>query len=423
MTDLRAGAAKRSIAPTAEHLAEGVWLGGFGSYRQRRATGVLDAPECRVLALADGGSGLVIAALDLIGARGPLLASIRDGAAAATGLAPEHIFVTCTHSHASPDTQGLWGGVPAGYERHVVGEAVGAIAEAWASMREAELRAASVVFDGLVRNRRDWPITDTTLSVLRLLTPDGALIATLANYACHPTAIGSESAEISRDWCGFAVDIIEQAAGGIAVFVNGAIGDVNPLFSGGVNHAKTLGQSLAAWVLEALPAAKPVGGGIEVRTATLELPLAIERMESGVAYAISESAIAIADGADVGEALHTGGRADLAQMHAAVRGMRERTLVARGEKTFLETMCSYARVGDVEIISAPGEMMTRLALPLRASLKAPHRMILGLTHDSLGYFIPQDEYMTGRNNNYEESVSMGFPAGALLSEKLVSLMD
>lgn len=423
MTRLRAGAAKRSIAPNAEHLAQGVWLGGFGSYRQRRATSVLDAPECRVIALADGDSGLVISALDLIGARGPLLASIRDRAAAATGLSPEHILVACTHSHASPDTQGLWGGVPADYERHVVDEAVGAIAEALASMKSAELRAASVVFDGLVRNRRDWPITDTTLSVLRLLTPDGAPIATLANYACHPTAIGSENAEISRDWCGYAVDIIEQAAGGIAVYVNGAIGDVNPLFSGGVNHAKTLGQSLAAWVLEALQAAKPVGSGIEIRTAALELPLAIDRLESGISYAITESGIEVADGADVGESLHAGGRGDLAQMHAAVRGMRERALVTRGEKTFLQTMCTYARVGDVEIISAPGEMMTRLALPLRASLAAPHRLIFGLTHDTLGYFIPQDEFMTGRNNNYEESVSMGFPAGALLNEKLLSLID
>ena len=62
-------------------------------------------------------------------------------------------------------------------------------------------------------------------------------------------------------------------------------------------------------------------------------------------------------------------------------------------------------------------------MPLRASLGARHRLFLGLTHDTLGYFLPEDEWMApGRNNNYEESVSMGKHGGAVLADKLLSLV-
>ena len=52
---------------------------------------------------------------------------------------------------------------------------------------------------------------------------------------------------------------------------------------------------------------------------------------------------------------------------------------------------------------------------------ARHRLFFGLAHDTLGYFIPEDEWMTGRNNNYEESVSMGKHAGTVLEAALRDL--
>jgi hypothetical protein len=53
---------------------------------------------------------------------------------------------------------------------------------------------------------------------------------------------------------------------------------------------------------------------------------------------------------------------------------------------------------------------------------ARHRMFFGLTHDTLGYFVPEDEWMTGRNNNYEESVSMGRRAGSVLADALLAMV-
>ncbi|MHB8376209.1 MAG: hypothetical protein ACYDEB_04565 [Dehalococcoidia bacterium] len=424
-----AGAARTSIAPRAEDLAAGVYLGGFGSYRGRRATGVHDEPWCRALALSDGTGTLVVAALDLVGASGPLLASIRDDASRLTGLAPDRIIVCCTHSHASPDLQGLWGGVPASYRTHVAHRASCAIWEAVQALVPVTASAATATLEGHVRNRRGWPETDVALTALRFSGAGGWPVATLVNYACHPTASGPANVEVSRDWCGYAVDAIERELGGPALYVNGAIGDVNPARDGGFEAAEALGAAVARGTVEALGSASAVGGTLDVRMRVLELPLNFERLAQRVQDTVGRAGRALSllskagglHGAAV--ALHAAGHGDLAQIVAALEGISERRVLHRDGKTYLPTRCGYLRIGgDVEAFCAPGEVLTRLALPLRASLGARHRLFLGLAQDTLGYFLPEDEWMSGRNRNYEESVSMGKHAGTVLADALLSLV-
>ena len=428
MSGLRAGAARGSIAPRAEDLKDGVFLGGFGSYRQRRATGVHDEPFCRAIALGDGDAAFVVAALDLVGASGPLLQSIREQASRLTRLSASRILIACTHSHASPDMQGLWGGTPAAYEDYVARQAAGAIQSAFRAMSLAGASVATSALGGVVRNRRGWPETDTTLTTLRFATPTGAPIATLVNYACHPTASGPANTEVSRDWCGYAADAAEAALGGVAVYVNGAVGDVNPATDGGFEHAASLGEAVARAAVASLDSAEPLSGTVDVRTEPLLLPVNFERLSQRVQDTVARAGPAFAVLSKAGGmraasiALHAAGRADLAQMVAALEGFTQRKLVQRNGRTFLPTHCGYLRIGDdVEGFAAPGEVLSRLSMPLRASLGARHRLFFGLTHDTLGYFIPEDEWMTGRNNNYEESVSMGKHGGTVLAEALLGV--
>jgi hypothetical protein len=166
-----------------------------------------------------------------------------------------------------------------------------------------------------------------------------------------------------------------------------------------------------------------------VRTERLALPMNFERLSQRVQDAVARAGPALSllsraggmRGASV--ALHAAGRGDLAQIVAALASTSEREIIRRDGGTFLSTRCGYVEIGDaVEAFAAPGEVLTRLALPLRASMGARHRLFLGLTHDTLGYFLPEDEWMTGRNNNYEESVSFGKHAGTALADALLALV-
>jgi hypothetical protein len=426
---LLAGAARVSIGPRRDDLRDGVWLGGFGSYRERRASAVHDEPQCRALALSDGTTSMVLAALDLIGASGPLLATIRADASRMTGVAPERILIACTHSHASPDTQGLWGGIGDAYRTHIAHRAASAIWEAHEAMAPAAASAASTQLHRVTKNRRGWPETDDALTSLRLTSPAGAPIATLVNFACHPTSSGSSNTEVSRDWCGYAVDAVERETGGVAIYVNGAIGDANPIDASGFEASERLGEAVAASAIASLNAADAIDGALSARTDVLELPVHFERLSQRVQSAIDRSGFAIAALSKTGSlratqlALHAAGRRDIAQIVSALEGMSEREKAHRDGRTYVLTQCGYVRIGDaLEAYVAPGEVLTRLALPLRAAMGARHRMFFGLTHDTLGYFVPEDEWMTGRNNNYEESVSMGRRAGSVLADALLAMV-
>jgi hypothetical protein len=168
---------------------------------------------------------------------------------------------------------------------------------------------------------------------------------------------------------------------------------------------------------------------IDVRMQRVELPVHIERLSQRVHDAIARAGFVLPMLARTGglrataRALHAAGRADLAQAAAALQGMTERTLVHRDMRTYVATHCGHVSVGHhLEAIVAPGEVLTRLALPLRGAMGSRHRMFFGLTHDTLGYFIPEDEWRTGRNGNYEESVSLGHHAGSVLADVLLSLV-
>ena len=55
-------------------------------------------------------------------------------------------------------------------------------------------------------------------------------------------------------------------------------------------------------------------------------------------------------------------------------------------------------------------------------MSTPHGAVLGLAGDALGYFVPSDEWMTGLNDDYEESISVGEQAGDLTQAEILALM-
>ena len=88
------------------------------------------------------------------------------------------------------------------------------------------------------------------------------------------------------------------------------------------------------------------------------------------------------------------------------------------------TQATYFRLGrQLQGVSFPGEALTRNGLAIKEAMLAPHKIILGNTGDALGYFVPSDEWQTGKNNNYEETVSMGKSAGDTARDKIRPLIE
>src|SRR6185436_4126577 len=102
---------------------------------------------------------------------------------------------------------------------------------------------------------------DDTVLVARATADDGRLIATLVNYACHPTTLAWDNTLISPDYPGAMREVIEQATGAPCVFLQGASGELGPRegFVGDTAVADRNGRQLGYAALAAIEALPPRG--------------------------------------------------------------------------------------------------------------------------------------------------------------------
>jgi hypothetical protein len=103
--------------------------------------------------------------------------------------------------------------------------------------------------------------TDYTVLVGRICDSQQRYLATLVNYACHPTTLAWDNSLISPDFPGAMRETVQQHTGAPCLFVQGASGDLGPRdgFTGDVNVADRNGRQLAFAVLEALESMPPPG--------------------------------------------------------------------------------------------------------------------------------------------------------------------
>ena len=95
---------------------------------------------------------------------------------------------------------------------------------------------------------------DDTVLVARATDEQGRTLATVVNYACHPTTLAWENTLISPDYPGAMREVVEGATRAPCLFLQGASGDVGPRegFVGATRVADANGRQLGYAVLAAL---------------------------------------------------------------------------------------------------------------------------------------------------------------------------
>ena len=147
-----------------------------------------------------------------------------------------------------------------------VGYVSGAIEEGIASCRRPLMPDGKLTWRGSRPSpeMRELPRghIDPEVGVVVFSTPDGVPLATLYNYACHPSSAGGDSPSVcSADYPGFASHMIETCYGGTALFLHGCSGDINPGkyirgnsldFDDRIADARRMGQIMAGEVLKTI---------------------------------------------------------------------------------------------------------------------------------------------------------------------------
>lgn len=417
------GVAVRDVTPPV-----GIYARSWGAARHDVAEGVhrpLTASAAALRPLEGDGPELAIVALD-IGwfPYRPDERRIRGAILAATGLDERALLINMSHTHGGANVNTRLTDRPGG---ELVGPYLDRlVAEVAAAIGEARERAAPawVTYGygrcALAANRDFWaadlgryacgynpagPADDTVL-VARVTADDGATLATLVNYACHPTTLAWQSRLLSPDYVGAARELLRGAFGAPCLFLYGAAGELGPRegFVGDPAVADRNGRQLgyaAAAALEALPppASRLVYTGVVASGANLATweyrpidPAAqarCARLEAEVTHVPlrRKAQITAVDppGADGGD--------PAAEAEKAMR--RSFIQAALGDDPVHQMPLWAWRLGDALLVACPNEAYSQMQTELRARFPHSPVLVLGCTNGTVGYLPPRDHYGSG----------------------------
>ncbi|MFH1909504.1 MAG: hypothetical protein ABIL11_19345 [Chloroflexota bacterium] len=236
---LYAGAARRIINPMLGTRKAGLRL--FGDPIQAIERDL----TATALVLSNGDARVVIIGTDLIIMTPGEAAELRAGVAQALDIPSSHVLLNLSHNHGSPALPQFMPDTPeqialkGRYKRDLARWLIEAASEANQNLQPARIGAGwgecnIGVYRREFRDGRDvlgevpgHPI-DSTVGVIRVDDLDGRPIATIFRYSCHPVTVGPRSLIASTDFPGPAREVIEKNLGGLAIFLQGCGGNINP---------------------------------------------------------------------------------------------------------------------------------------------------------------------------------------------------
>jgi len=390
-----AGYAQAVITPS---LEKPVYLAGFG--QNRIAQSIHDDLYVRALALHDGDTTCVLAALDLIGFfRRDAHEVIQRVQASVPGV---HIIIASVHPHHGPDTLGLWGpdmrtsGVDAAYMDFLKAEIVATALMSLARLTPVSFKAACVQAPGVAKNARQAEVRDEELILAQFTGRDGRPLASLFNFACHPEVLWEDNPHITADYVGYLRAEVERRSGAPCIFFAGALGGMMTpdVKDHSFAEARDMGWMLAALGLEALSDAPPERL-TEVRRTWKPIHVKLTNILYKLAF--------------------------LRKLLPDVRGPRGR----------ITSEVSLVRIGGLWLAAVPGELLPGLGLQVKERMRAAGARVagvIGLANDELGYILPVEDFRYPLNPfrpgaHYEETNSIGRGMAPAVMEALDQLIE
>ena len=394
---MKIGYAQTVITPSLERP---VYLAGFGN--NRRAEFVHDDLTVRALSLHTNETTLVLCALDLVGFFRPdvqdVLASLKVSETF-RGLKP-HVIIASTHTHHGPDTMGLWGkddktrGVDADYMASLKSKILDTILASLIDPKPATVKSTCIHVPGLAKNARDPEIVDDELTLAQFLDTEHCPLATLMVFPCHPEVLWEHNPHITADYPGYLRDEVERVTGAPCIFFSGALGGMltPDVQDHSFEEAEFMGKKLA-------------GAGLKALASVSSEQLSI------ISFQKKEIQVKL-----------TNILYKIAFMRKLLPDVR-----VKGRVT---TEVNLIKIGDLWLATVPGEMLPKLGLALKTSLReagAKVPGVIGLANDELGYILPAEDFKYPLNPlnpgaQYEETNSISKEIGPKVMDAMRSLL-
>lgn len=286
---------------------------------------------------------------------------------------------------------------------------------------------------------------DDALVVAKVENDQGSILATVVNYACHPTTLAWDNTLISPDYIGSMREVVERETGAPCLFLQGASGELGPRegFVGDPTVADRNGRELGHAALSTLTSLPKAGtnfiyAGPVVSGATLgawkHVPLSSEALAEKALWhrecwdeplpyrpgrpTVTETESALTTLQSEEAAARSAGDAARAAELRALAERKSRLLhrlreLPAGDHYPLQV--ALWRIGDAVWIGVQGESYSLLQTELRRRFPDKTLLIASIAADwGASYLPPRELYDTGI---YQETIAV-VAAGSL--EQLIA---
>lgn len=326
------------------------------------------------------------------------------------GILPENILISASHTHSGPDFYAFPDGQGGhtgdlNYMKSVCKLIAEATNEAIDQLQPAKLRIATGEAQGKIAYNYYAPdLYDRRLSVIQALTPDDRTIATLVNYAVHPEVLGAGNKICSPDLIGPLRDRIEAKTGGLAMFINGAVGGMITADNRDLNRPRDavrgywdddrtwdeclrIGHTLGDEALRLIELAPfQVNPKLICKARKVRFPV-----ESDTVWAVVQLS-------------------PLKYPHS-------------DNDRAISTIINFIELGNAKIITIPGEALPNIGFYLKRKMGGDHNLLFGLTNDAFGYILTKEDFNSFDRYKYISETSLGEQTGSILIDNALELTN
>lgn len=416
---MKAGFGRYDITPKV-----GCELYGFGVFRNRCSVAVHDILEARVGIFEQDGKKIAFISCDICTLTANIVTTCRRLIRERHPEFQDHeIMIHASHTHSGPSPQEHdygWGAPDPAWVMLLPYRLREAFTRAWENMQDVTLSQALVPCRQIGLNRvhdKDCPplsevydpnwepampeLTDTVCRVIRIdSVPEGKMIGFMAYFGCHPVVGYATNHYIHGDFPAVAIHkLMQEFPGSTGLFVQGAQGDVNSAGAG--DHSQT--DSLAALDVIANRFAAAIRNGLQqaekledtsISVISRQVPFKTKMIFTPeVIEQIRREESAKLQDPEVDERRR--------EIRLAVVYLRGLTKVEERMKDPKDIMAELhiVRIGDLEFIGTPFEVMQAIKNDVHAVSTARYPMLMSLANGGMGY-APDNDALANSQKGY-----------------------
>lgn len=413
----RAGASTSNISPPLDSSLN-------GGFQDRKAQFIHDELHARTIVLDDGKSRLAFIVCDLCMIPRSLVLDAKEQIRQATGIAPENVVISATHTHSAPTCDSVFQSDPSEAYRQFLAKRI-----ADGTRRAVHNLVAARIGWGMGRNttqahNRRWkmkpgtippnpfgqvdqvqmnpPVAspnlvepagpiDPEVAVLSLRRLDGSQIALLANFALHYVG-DTGPGHVSADYFGAFADRVQELMSAdrrdppfVAILSNGTCGDINNINFRQPRKAGPAYSRIRAVADELAREAVRVASEIRYRD-HVTLDARATTIELGVRRP---------DEAELERARAIVARAKGPEMKTSEEVYAREALKLKDYPAAVPVTLAALRVGDLAVLAIPCEVFVEIGLELKRTSPFEPTFTIELANGYNGYLPTEKHHALG----------------------------